>query len=89
MGRLFRFVKVNTRYGDDAVRSAESIETDTVIHPSPRPDWYATQEDHRSVWICKKASDEKIKVEPPACWGNAWAWNISEQGTGIVMRRVK
>ena len=62
-------------------------DTDTVTHPSPWPEWFATQHDHRSVLLCDNASEEKIKVEPPASWGNAWAWNVTKDGTGIVMRR--
>ena len=62
---------------------------DTVTHPSPWPDWFATQENCRSVLICNKASEEKVKVEPPADWGSNWAWNINDTGAGIVMRRLK
>jgi hypothetical protein len=72
MGRIFGF------------QQSDSV----VVHPSPWPKWIATQEDSCSVRICDKASDEKIKVEPPADWGNAWAWNISQDGTGIVLRRT-
>jgi len=78
MGRLFRFgsSQDNSRYGD------------TVVHPSPWPDWFATQEDVRSVWICDKASSEKIKVEPPVSWGMDWTWNVTGEGTGLIMRRT-
>ena len=69
-------------------RDAEPPETDTVIHPSPWPEWLATQEDHRSVWIQKKDGMDKVKVEPPAAWGRHWAWNITEDGSGILMRRT-
>jgi hypothetical protein len=71
----------------DTLRQAR--DDDAVIFHSPWSEWFATQEDCRSVWLCNKASAERIKVEPPAEWGNGWAWNISEQGTGIVMRRVQ
>ena len=67
----------------------EQSDPDSVIHRSPFSDWYATQHDNHSVWICDKISNEKIQVEPPADWGSAWAWNIDESGAGIVMRRVK
>lgn len=67
----------------------EQADADSVTHPSPWPDWFATQHDHRSILICDKSSDEKIKVEPPVAWGNSWAWNINTQGTGIVMRRLR
>ena len=66
----------------------EQSDVDTVTHPSPFSDWFASQ-DGRSILICDKASDGRIKVEPPPAWGNAWAWNIDEAGTGIVMRRVQ
>lgn len=77
MGRIFRIR-----------RARGQSDANTVIHPSPWPDWLATQEG-RSVWICNKASEERVRVEPPADWGSDWAWNITEDGTGIVMRRVK
>lgn len=70
-----------------AARNVE--EPDSVAHPSPWPEWFASQDDNRSVWICDKTTEEKILVEPSADWGRSWAWNISEDGTGIVMRRVK
>jgi len=68
---------------------SEQPAPDSVTHSSPWLDWYATQENSRSVWICNRVSEEKIQVEPPADWGNAWAWNINEFGTGIVLRRVQ
>ena len=63
-------------------------DADSVTHPSPWPDWFASQ-DGRSILICDRTSDERVTVEPPASWGNAWAWNVNEAGTGIVMRRVQ
>lgn len=69
-------------------RDAEPSDTDAAIHTSPWPEWFATQEDVRSVWICKKDSMDKVKVEPPVAWGTAWAWNLTEDGTGIVLRRT-
>ena len=54
MGRIFRF------------REANQEDQDAVTHSSPWPEWFASQHDNRSVWICDKASDQKIKVEPPA-----------------------
>jgi len=68
--------------------TAEPSDADKVIHPSPWLEWLGTQSDTHSVWICDKTSDERIKVEPPADWGNAWAWNVTEDGTGILMRRT-
>jgi len=90
MGRIFRFGKGNdnSRYGEDQEdQGMKPPEPDTVIHSSPWPEWFAGQ-DGRSVLICDKTSDKRITVEPPAAWGNAWAWNVTEDGTGIVMRRT-
>lgn len=42
---------------------------DRVTHESPWPQWYATQDALRGVWLCDRASDRKAKVEPPAEWG--------------------
>ena len=58
-----------------------------IIHRSPWPDWYAKQDDLFGVWICDRASKQKTKVEPPAKWGRHWGWNITEDGTGIEIRR--
>jgi len=85
MGRIFRFQQSGDREDQGMDRMPEP---DTVTHPSPYADWFATQED-RSVLLCDKASDEKIKVEPPASWGDNWAWNVTEDGTSIVMRTLR
>ena len=69
------------------VAKGESDE-DGVIHPSPWPEWFATQDSHTGVFLCDKATDEKIRVEPPKDWGRNWAWNITEDGTGIFMKRM-
>lgn len=81
--------------GDAARKTATRLlagrdvdEPDSVIHPSPWPEWFASQEDRRSVVICDRASDNKIKIQPPASWGKNWAWNITEDGSGIVLRRI-
>jgi hypothetical protein len=63
-------------------------ESDSVIHPSIWPEWFATQEHPRSVSMCDRASDAKVEVQPPATWGKIWAWNLTEDGTGIVLRRI-
>jgi hypothetical protein len=62
-------------------------EDDRRIHPSPFSDWYATQDGSRGVWLCDKASERKVKVEPPAEWGRHWAWNVTEDGRGIYFKR--
>ena len=69
-------------------RDTEPSDSDTVIHPSPWPEWFATQHDTRSVWIQKKDSMDKVQFMPPVAWGRAWAWNITEDGSGIVLRRT-
>jgi hypothetical protein len=61
--------------------------TDYIVHHSPFPDWFATQDTSRGVWLCDRTSDRKILVEPPAEWGRHWAWNLTEDGTGIYFRR--
>ena len=64
-------------------------ETDRRIHPSPYPQWYATQDTSaRGVWLCDKASDRKVLVEPPAEWGRHWAWNLTEDGKGVGRERT-
>jgi len=62
-------------------------DNDRRIHPSPYLDWYATQ-DVSCVWIYERGSDRRIKLEPPAEWGQHWAWNITEDGGGIYFRRT-
>ena len=42
---------------------------DCIIHGSPFSDWFATQDTSRGVWLCDRASDQKVKVEPPTEWG--------------------
>jgi len=64
-------------------------EPDIRIHKSPWPDWFATQESLAGVCIVSKATGEKVMVEPPREWGHNWAWNIAEDGSGIVIRRTK
>lgn len=60
---------------------------DRIIHQSPFPDWFATQ-DVRGVWLCDRTSDRKVKFEPPPAWGRDWSWNVTEDGTGIYFRRT-
>ena len=65
-----------------------SEEPDTRIHKSPWPDWFATQESLTGVVICSKTTGEKVVVEPPREWRRHWAWNITDDGTGIMIRRT-
>ena len=55
---------------------------------TPRPTPHATQDGSRGVWLCDKASERKVKVEPPAEWGRYWTWNVTEDGTGIYFERT-
>jgi hypothetical protein len=59
-----------------------------VTHKSPFVEWIATQDASRGVWLCDKASDRKVKVEPPAEWGRRWSWNVTKDGKGIYFRHV-
>ena len=66
-----------------------SEDADTRIHKSPWPEWYATQESITGVCIINRATGEKVVVEPPREWGHHWAWNLTEDGSGIVIQRTK
>ena len=59
-------------------------EDDRRIHPSPYSDWHATQDGSRGVWLCEKASERKVKVEPPAEWGRHWSWNVTRTAGGSI-----
>ena len=72
------------------LQSIQQPETlDIRIHKSPWPAWFATQESLASIVICSKTSGEKVTVEPPMEWGRHWAWNTTEDGSGIVIQRTK
>ena len=61
---------------------------DYIVHQSPFPDWFAFQDtSSRGIWICDRASDRKVKFEPPAEWGRDWSWNLTEDGSGIYFTR--
>ena len=64
-------------------------EPDVRIHKSPWPEWFATQESLTGVFLVCKTTGEKVLVEPPREWGRNWAWNITEDGLGIVIRRTR
>jgi len=58
-----------------------------VIHKSPFPVWYASQDTSRGVWLCDRTSDRKVLVQPPTEWGRHWSWNLTEDGSGIYFTR--
>lgn len=62
---------------------------DVRIHKSPWANWHATQGSLSAVVICSKDGDEEMIVEPPSDWGRKWAWNFTEDGSGIVLRRTQ
>ena len=63
------------------------MSADCIIHRSPFPNWFATQDASCGVWLCDKASEQKVKVEPPTEWGRHWSWNVTEDGGGIYFQR--
>jgi hypothetical protein len=58
------------------------------IRKSPWPDWYATQYSLKGVIICNRQTAEEMLVEPPKEWDDHWAWNFTEDGTGIFIRQT-
>jgi hypothetical protein len=60
-----------------------------IVHSSPWPEWFATQDVERGVSICDKGSDRRIVIEPPLDWGSHWAWNLTEDGTGVYFRTTQ
>ncbi len=64
-----------------------TVTDDLVTHQARwRADWYATQDAIRGIWFCNRASNEKVRVEPPSEWGRKWQWNITEDGSGVYFR---
>ena len=84
---------------DDAKQAVEQAETilhacqqagntvDICFHKSPWAGWHATQESNDTVTIYSKTSDEQTAIKRPEQWGRNWSWNISPDGSGIVMQR--
>jgi hypothetical protein len=58
------------------------------IHKSPWPDWYATQFSTKGIIICNRQTAEETLIEPPTEWGRKWAWNFTEDGSGVVLRQT-
>ena len=59
------------------------LDQDRRIHPSPFPDWYASQDTSaRGVWIHDMTSEVKVKPESPAEWGG------TGRGTSLRMARA-
>ena len=61
---------------------------DVRLHRSPFNNWYASQESLRGVVVHDKESAQQIEVAPPSDWGKCWAWNLSEDGLGLVVTRT-
>lgn len=59
---------------------------DIVIHQSPWPDWFVTQDAVRGVSFYNRVSGHRVEVEPPTEWGRRWRWNLTEDGSGIYFR---
>jgi hypothetical protein len=60
-----------------------------IIHVSPWPEWYATQDTSRGVWLCDRTSDQKVLAQPPTEWGRDWKWNVTEDGKGVCLRQER
>ncbi len=87
---VFADEKLATELAESLLRAIHQAVDEPVVRidKSPWPNWIATQGSLASVAICNRESDEEIQVEPPREWGRNWAWNITEDGSGIVMRRT-
>jgi hypothetical protein len=79
-------VAVGKLYQQDEERTV-SMSEDRIVHPSPFRNWHADQ-DGRTIWICDKDSEQRIKVESPAEWGRHWTWNFTEDGVRIYLKRT-
>src|SRR5690606_29776753 len=69
-------------------RRAPADAANIRIHRSPWPNWFATQDTVRGVRLHDKVTGQQVSFSPPAEWGPHWAWNVSEDGRGIVMVRT-
>lgn len=50
--------------------------------------WYATQKG-RSVEIRERETHRVLhQLTPPLEWGSNWAWNITDDGTGVYLMRT-
>jgi hypothetical protein len=78
---------VGKLYQQDKERTV-SMSEDRIVHPVPFRNWHADQEG-RTIRICDKDSEQRIKVEPPVEWGRHWTWNFAEDGLGIYLKRTK
>ena len=63
-------------------------EPDTVIHRSPWKTWVAVREDC-FIRMYDEVSGERTKISPPADWKTAWSWKVTEDGTGIILRKLR
>ncbi len=67
--------------------------TETVVHEFPLGSEHFVAQAGRSVQIFKRVEGNSFSVDlrepvkvfsPPEKWGKHWAWNIREDGSGIV-----
>ena len=68
------------------IRKGTPVTTDLLIHKAPWPNWFATQDAVRGVLFCNRQGDERFRAEPPPERGRKWAWNLTEEGSGIYYR---
>jgi hypothetical protein len=63
------------------------MDEERIIHESPFSNWYATQDTSAGgVWLCDRASDQRVLVQPPTDWGLHWSWNVTEEGKGVYIK---
>ena len=63
-------------------------EKSTFTHEVDFASCYVTQRG-RGVAVVKKGElDAQEVFAPPQAWGESWAWNVLEDGSGIYVRRT-
>ncbi len=59
-----------------------------VTHPVDFETCCVTQRGRGVAVIRKGELDAQQVLAPPKEWGNSWAWNVLEDGSGIYFRRA-
>jgi hypothetical protein len=49
---------------------------------------YVTQRGRGVAVVRKGEVDAQEVFAPPQAWGNSWAWNVLENGSGFYLRRT-